>query len=209
MKKVILAAAGALLATASFAQVSVDPEVGMNFSNLRTKLGDADATTNDARVGLKAGVGFNINLNKGFYLKPGVYYTQMGDTKEVLNVESTNTLHYLQIPVNLGYQYQFNGGKAGAVFAEAGPYIGYALGGQTKIESSLGEVKTDYNFGTEVNETNPLDWGFNFGLGYETPWNVYIKGQYGLGLGNLSNVDDVKVNNRAWGVSVGYKINLN
>lgn len=209
MKKIILAISSTLLVSASFAQVSIDPEVGMNFSTLRTKVGDAAAKSNDAKLGLRAGVGFNINLDNGFYLKPGVYYTQTGDQFEILGVETKSTLHYLQVPVNLGYEYKINDGKAGAILAEAGPYIGFALGGQTKIESALGEVKTDKNFGTAVGETNPLDWGFNFGLGYVSPWNVYIKGSYGLGLGNLSNSDNVTINNRVWNVALGYKINLN
>lgn len=209
MKKIILAVASTLLVSASFAQVSIDPEVGMNFSTLSTKVGNAKARTNEAAIGLKAGVGVAFDLNKNFYLKPGIYYTQTGETNEMFDIDRKTTLHYLQIPVNLGYQLKLNNGKAGSFIAEAGPYIGLGLAGYTVVETALGDLKTENDFGDDRDEMNPLDWGFNFGLNYVSPWNVYVKGQYGLGLGNLSNANNVTTNNRIWNVAVGYKINLN
>lgn len=206
MKKVSILLASVMMSTVGFSQISIDPEVGINFSNIRTKVGDNDATSGDAAIGFKVGAGVNIDLYKGLYLRPGVYYNMFGDKLEVAGVTTTTTLHYLQIPVNLGYRYTFSP-KAGGVFAEVGPYIGYALSGKNKIEGLPGgEVKNDINFGDDATELNPLDFGINFGIGYESPWGVYIKGGYGLGLGNMANVDDIKINNNVWNVSLGYRI---
>lgn len=208
MKKVSILVAGLLASTVGFSQITVDPEVGVNFSNIKTKIGDNDATTTDAKVGFSTGAGVNIGLYKGLYLRPGVYYNMMGGKTELGNLETTATLHYLQVPVNLGYRYTISE-KVGGFFAEAGPYVGLALSGNTKIDHPItGEIKNDIEFGSENNETNAFDWGFKFGLGYETPWGIYVKGNYGLGLGNMSNNDNVTITNNNWNVSLGYRINL-
>lgn len=208
MKKLVLALVGVVAVQSSFAQFSIDPEVGMNISKVRSKAGDADAVSGDGAVGFSVGAGLHLPLTKGLYLKPGLYYHMLGDKTELANVTSTTSMHYLRIPVNLGYNFRISE-KAGAIFAEAGPYVGYALSGKTKVEGlPTGEVERDIEFGGEVTETNPLDWGFNFALGYETPWGVYVKGGYGLGLGNLSNIDDLKTTINHWNIGIGYRISL-
>jgi opacity protein-like surface antigen len=209
MKKLSILLAGlTIVSTVGFSQISIDPEVGLNISNVRTKIGDNDATTNDASIGFRAGAGIHLNLYKGLYLRPGIYYSMAGDKSELAGTTTNTTLHYLQIPVNLGYKYTISE-KAGGIFAEAGPYIGYALSGTNKVDiTGLGETKKDINFGDGIAEVNPLDWGFNFGLGYETPWGIYAKAGYGLGLGNMSNVDKVTVTNNLWNISLGYRIKI-
>lgn len=209
MKKVSMLFTGLLFAgVTSFAQMSIDPEVGMNFNNIRTKIDGADAVTDDAKVGFSAGAGLKINLADGFYVKPGLNYSLLSSQSEILSITTKSTYHYLQLPVNLGYELALNQGNAGHVFAEAGPYLGYALSGKHKVDSPLGSVEKDIEFGKENNETKPFDWGFKFGIGYETPWNIFVKGGYTLGLGNLSNVDNLKINQRNWNVSIGYRIAL-
>lgn len=207
MKKIVLLAATAAIAQTGFSQISIDPEVGVNFSNIRSKMDGADAVTSDARTGFSAGVGVNFGLGGDFYLRPGVYYQGLGGKSDVLGIETTTSLHYLRIPVNVGYNFNISK-SAGSVFAEVGPYVGYAIGGQTEGEALGVKVKTDVDFGTDGGETNPLDFGVNFGLGYESPWGVYIKGGYGLGLGNMSNSDNFTNTNNHFNISLGYRIKL-
>jgi hypothetical protein len=158
-------------------------------------------------LGIRAGAGVTIGLYKGLYLKPGVYYNMLGGSTENLATKTTTTLNYLEIPVNIGYQYSLSP-KAGKVFAEVGPYVGYAFSGSNKIDIAGVETKSDIDFGDKISEMKPLDYGFKLGIGYETPWGVYVKGNYGMGLGNMSNVDDVTITNNTWNVSVGYRIQL-
>ncbi|MBX9449133.1 MAG: PorT family protein [Taibaiella sp.] len=208
MKKLVLVLASAAIAHTGFSQITIDPEAGANFSTIRTKIGDNDATTSDNATGFNVGVGVNMDLGSGLYVKPGLNYQLLGGKTEVAGVTTTTSMHYLQVPVNLGYRYHFSP-DAGSIFVEAGPYIGYALSGKNKIEGlPTGDIENDITFGSEDAETNPFDWGFNFNLGYETPWGVYVKGGYGLGLGNLSNVADVTNNINRWNVGVGYRIKL-
>jgi len=212
MKKITFAIATLFISTAAMAQqITIDPEVGLNFGKIRTKISDNSSESDDNKTGLRIGAGVNIGLSQGFYVKPGLYYGNKGSqtSSNTLGDYKTN-LHYLELPVNLGYQYKINGGKAGGIFAEAGPYIAYAISGKYKGDNIpvIGSTETDIEFGSGTTETNAFDWGFNFGGGYESPWGVYLKAQYGLGLGNLSNVDDVKSNNRGWGLSLGYRFSL-
>lgn len=207
MKKIVLLAATAAIAQTGFSQISIDPEVGVNFSNTRLKMDGADALTGDARTGFSGGVGVNFGLGGDFYLRPGIYYQGMGSTSELLGIETTTSLHYLRIPVNVGYNFNISK-SAGSIFAEVGPYVGYAIAGQSKSELLGVETKSDIDFGSDNDQMNPLDFGVNFGLGYESPWGVYIKGGYGLGLGNMSNVDNVSYTNNHFNVSLGYRIKL-
>ena len=207
MKKLSILAALLLGTSAGFSQISVDPEVGLNFSNLRNQSGDNDAQTLDSKIGLRAGIGVNFNITESLYVRPGVYYNMQGAKDETIGIESKITMHYLEVPVNLGYRFTISE-NAGNIFAEAGPYIALALAGNVQADVLGVEVKDEIDFGTDTGETDPLDWGFKFALGYETPWGVYLKGGYGLGLGNLSNLDNSTTNNRTWNVALGYRIAL-
>ncbi|MBL7707042.1 MAG: PorT family protein [Taibaiella sp.] len=205
MKKIVLLAATAAIAQTGFSQISIDPEVGVNFSNTRSKVEGMDAVTGDVKTGFSGGVGVNFGLSGDFYLRPGVYYQSLGDKDDAAN--SVRSLHYLRIPVNVGYNYTISK-SAGSIFAEVGPYIGYAIAGQDKVDILGVEVKDDIKFGDKVPELKPLDYGVNFGLGYESPWGVYIKGGYGLGLASMSNIEDISYTNNHFNISLGYRIKL-
>lgn len=219
MKKVTMLLSGLVLTgMTTFAQMSVEPEIGMNISNLSTKISDNDAEMHNAKIGLNAGVGLKFNITEGFYVKPGVYYSQQGAEVELLDFgsiaqsKSTFTTHYLQIPVSLGFQGGLNGGQSGYIFGEVSPYVGFGLSGIMEVETKVGGIvgtdKSDMDWGKEDNEYNPLDVGMKFAVGYETPWGIYLKGGYTLGLGNMSNIDDYRMNNRGWNISLGYSISL-
>ncbi len=209
MKKAVLILAAAAVTGTGFSQVSIDPEAGLNIAHLRTKLGNNDATNSDSKIGFSIGAGVTLPVYKGLYVKPGIYYHMLGGTSEgILGVTSETTMHYLRVPVNLGYSLRLSD-KAGAIFAEAGPYIGMGLAGKTKVTGgSSVSIEKDINFGSKVDEINAFDWGFNFGLGYETPWGIYVKGGYGLGLGNMSNMNNTTLTHNNWNIGVGYRINI-
>src|SRR5690606_13787730 len=140
-----------------------------------------------------------IGLYKGLYIKPGLYYYVQGGENEALGIHTNTTMHYLRVPVNLGYSYTLSD-KAGSISVDACTYVGYALADETKTETIAGDIETDIEFGDKLTEKKAFDWGFNFNIGYETPWGIYAKGGYGLGLGNSSNVDDITVTNNNWNI---------
>src|SRR5688572_14307392 len=66
----------------SYAQVSVRPEIGINFSNATLKLRDTSKNlhkigTND-KTGGTAGIQVKITILKNFYLQPGIIYSNLG-----------------------------------------------------------------------------------------------------------------------------------
>lgn len=213
MKKTVLIIGLVMMTQAGYSQVTVDPEIGINFAHQRSEIGSSNAVNSDAAVNFKAGIGVHIPLlvspgMSSIYLKPGVSYQQQGGEVKAGALKTKTNLHYLKMPVNLGFHLKV-GDYAGAVFAEAGPYAGLALDGNTKTTGGpAGEIKNDISFGSKTSETNRFDWGFNFDIGYETPFGIYVKGGYDLGLGNLSNVSNETINNRNWNIGLGYRFKL-
>lgn len=207
MKKTILVASMSLFAFGAKAQVSFAPEVGLNLFNQTQKLGSAELSP-DSKVGFKAGGVVNIPVVAGFYVQPGVFYSTKGFkySSDLLGIktESSTNLGYIEVPVNA--LYRFDLGNAGGIFVSAGPYAAFAVNGKTKTTVASIETKTDVEFGSDAGETKRFDYGLNAGLGYETPWGVYVRAQYGLGLANLSNVDNGTVKNKGFQFSLGFTL---
>lgn len=199
MKRIILAAVVIAVTTigANAQFRSINPEVGLNFAHVAGK--DTKSMT-----GIKAGASATIDLgSKGFYIEPGLFYTQKGTKVKSGNViASKANFNYLELPVNIGYRYDM--GRSGSVFAFAGPYAAMALSGH--ITDYTGPVGTDGNLKPGDNFLR-MDYGANFGLGYVSPWGVYIRGQYSMGIGGSPHASTGGAN-RVLSVSLGYTINL-
>ncbi|WP_118976117.1 porin family protein [Taibaiella koreensis] len=211
MKKGIILAAMAVAATQfAHAQLSINPEAGINIANMSQKVA-GNKITNDSRIGFKVGAMVDIGVVKGFYIQPGVLYSVKGfqNSETVLGttIKSKTSLNYLEVPLNFAYRYDFD--KAGAVFAAVGPYIGIGLNGKDKVEGGPLAGETDIKFGGDADQLKKIDYGANFSVGYISPIGIYVRAQYGMGLANLSNVDNVKIKNKVWGFSLGYTFQLN
>jgi hypothetical protein len=98
MKKWFLVAATSLFASAAMAQVSIDPEIGLNINSIKSTTNNT-TTTSDAVTAFRAGIGIQFDIAKGFYIKPGVYFSQKGGSSSFLGIQSTTALNYLEIPV--------------------------------------------------------------------------------------------------------------
>lgn len=205
MKKTILVASMSLFAFGAKAQVSFAPEVGLNLFSQTQKLGSLEGSP-DSKVGFKAGGVVNIPVVAGFYVQPGIFYSTKGFKYNdgILGSESSTNLGYIEVPVNA--LYRFDLGNAGGIFVSAGPYAAFAVNGKTKTTLLGVETKTDVEFGSDATETKRFDYGLNAGVGYETPWGVYVRAQYGLGLANLSNIDDGTVKNKGFQFSLGFTL---
>ncbi len=209
MKKSILVAITAIgFTTAANAQFSINPEAGINLANVSA----STATNSKMNMGFKVGAMANYTIYRGFYIEPGVMYSVKGYKQEasLLGITSTakTSLNYLEVPINLGYQ--FDMGDAGGVFVSAGPYLGFGLSG--KVKGSVAGISgdADIKFGSKADELKKLDVGLNFSAGYVSPIGIYVRAQYGLGLTNLSNVNGMSYKNGpVLGFSLGYVFQLN
>jgi hypothetical protein len=210
MKKIILIAATAIAAQTAGAQISISPEAGINIANVTNKISDTKLSSKSI-TGFRVGANVDIPIGAGFSVQPGLFYSMKGTkyTGSFLTISGENkiSMQYLEVPVNVVYRYDF--GNAGGIFASVGPYAGYAIGGKAKVEiTGLASTEEDIKFGSDAGEFKPFDYGINFGLGYISPFGLYVRGQYGLGLANLSNADNVTWKNKVISVSLGYAFTI-
>lgn len=184
--------------------------------NLPTIAVSGDGVDDDFKDALKSSVSFYVgatadfSISPIFSIQPGLTLSgkgyKMSDEFEGASVEATSNVMYLEIPVNAVARFAAGSGN---VFVGAGPYYGFALSGKTKWEASFdGETESeeeDIEFGNgEDDDIKRGDFGVNLLAGYELSNGFNIHLGYGLGLGNLSNETDVKMNNRVFSVGVGF-----
>ena len=82
---------------------------------------------------------------------------------------------------------------------EAGPQIGFLMSAKVKADGESADIKELYE---------SIDFGLNFGAGYDVSENINIGLRYSLGLSNILKVeegDDSKLNNSNIAIAVGYK----
>ena len=221
MKKLILTIAIGITVAQTQAQISIAPEVGVNLSNasVTTNVLGSNSLDTKMKLGIKAGAVVDIPIVGGLFVQPGAFFSMKGykssSTFTVLNIttesKGTFSLNYVEIPLNLGYRYTI--GDAGSVFVTAGPYLGYAFSGKSKVKNTVNgntvtDTETDVEFGSETNEMKPLDFGLNFSAGYQLSMGLYVRAQYGLGLSDLSNTSLASHKNRVLAFSVGYAFPL-
>lgn len=157
----------------------------------------------DSRGGFHIGGFAEIKMSEQFFLQPELLFSQQG-TKgtflelagaQLYEVENTIRYDYLNIPVMLKFYFL----KDFSLLA--GPQIGYLVSAKEKIKVKSISLQTDVK-----NELKELDFGFNFGMGYNFTKSVFAEATYNLGLtylGKESEMQDIR--NRVVQVSLGYK----
>ena len=69
-------------ATASAQEITYGPEAGVNLSNV-----SGDMPNTDMKLGIKAGAVVNIPAGGGFYLQPGLFFSQKGYQSAILGID--------------------------------------------------------------------------------------------------------------------------
>jgi hypothetical protein len=208
-----------LASTLSYGQ-GLNIKAGLNLSSIATKVGgeksDEDVEFKKLLPGINAGITYVIDIKKGLYIEPGLLYSLKGykySNKEGGDyVKNLARVHYIEIPVNFGYKYNFDKKDMG-IFAYLGPYFGMAIGGKYvgkyKIDGEKDKESEKVEFGKDA--TSRIDAGLNIGVGFEVK-KISFGIQYGIGLANLVGKDvrgsgdyKIKQNNRVLGINIGYR----
>ena len=204
MKKIILTAAAVFaLSFANAQDVKFGAKAGLNLSNIG---GDLENTS--SKVGFQVGGFAEIKVSDKFAIQPELLYSAQGAKSEYSEVDSdlvtissklTQKLAYLNIPVMAKYF------VTEGFSLEAGPQFGFLMSANAETEvSALGESASVSADNKDYFES--IDFGLNFGAGYDVSENINLGVRYSLGLSNIAkDSGDSKVNNSNIAVAVGYK----
>ncbi|MBO7067067.1 MAG: porin family protein [Bacteroidaceae bacterium] len=153
----ILALATLTMNAQDFKKFRFGPTAGMTVSKV-TDLGAKFG------VGFQAGVRADYNFNDNFYLGSAFMLAQKGMKDQAVG--------YLEIPINVGYRYNFNDNFS--MFGEAGPYVGIGLYGKNSYFDAAKRFDMGIGFalGTEISKFQ-IRAGYEYGLTYVFPGGAH------------------------------------
>src|SRR5690606_36562505 len=210
MKKVLLSLGAAILFVAGAqAQTGFGLKAGVNLG----KFSDVSDNYKDYQ---KNNVSFYLTgfadllVAPQFSIQPGVSLQGKGNKFKAegdnLDGSWTTNLMSIEVPVNAVY---YIPAGTGNVFLGAGPYVGFNVSGQNKVEGTWGDFagsgEGDIEFGSGDGEMKRVEAGANFMAGYKMSNGFLINAGYGLGLTSLSNVDNDKTANRVLSFGIGFQ----
>jgi opacity protein-like surface antigen len=186
MKKVILTAAAVFAFGFANAQ---DVKFGVKGGlNVATLTGDIDDVS--SKVGFHIGGFAEIKVSDKFAVQPELLFSTQGAKSDG---DGKLNLSYINIPVMAKFY------VADAFSLEAGPQIGFL----TTAKADGGSVEVDIK-----DEMKSVDFGLNFGAGYDFTENLSAGLRYNLGLSNTFKTEageDFKAKNSVFSLSLGYK----
>lgn len=187
MKKLLVSLAVALIctATASAQMFNLRVEAGPAFSFSSLTTHGVNILSGGTKIGYHVGAFADISLSKGLYASTGLSFEMKGsrdhsylDGKTLkVNKEALNeiTMHYLQIPVNVGYRLSLTPSIRFAV--QTGLYFAVALGGTQKTKSKITGAVKSFNIFKEG--VFGLDKANRFDVGWGASAMLYLSNIYG------------------------------
>jgi hypothetical protein len=208
------------------AQINIGVRAGFNLAKMNTS--NSLLTVSDNMIpSFQIGPYVGMNLTKKLGLESAIYISGKGVNSTfsqnfivaTISGSIKTTPYYLELPVNAIYNFKF---KKMQFHVFAGPYLGYAFGGNIATDVKLTGLPIGINldslgftnetrsieFGADsTSDMKPFDMGFNFGIGTEINKFVF-RIQYGLGMINIAS-DNPTINaikNRVLNFSVAYRL---
>lgn len=188
MKKVILSAIAVLAFGFANAQdVKFGVKGGLNIASISPNEGGS------SKIGFNLGGFADIKISDKFHVQPELLYSGQGEKNEFSGVTVNSNLNYINIPVMAKFF------VAEGFNIQAGPQLGFLLSADVSGNGQSVSIKDQFK---------TVDFGVNFGLGYDIGENMMVDLRYNLGLGGLakdlpSGAKDS--NNRVIALSFGYK----
>ena len=168
-------------------------KAGIGLSSL---VGD-DADGCDSKFAYKIGATYDFNISDNFAIVPGAELVCKGWSED--GIDGDINTYSLQIPVLATYK--FNVSENVKLVVKAGPYLSYGLFG-----SDIDVY--DYYYGSYSFNVYDDDFCERLDAGIVAGVSANL-GQFTVGLefsrGLMKAVEDMKVYNQAYGVTVGYK----
>lgn len=180
------------MAVATFGFMSAQEE-GIRFGakaglNIASITGD-DTDDLDSRTSLHIGAVAEIPISEKFAFQPELLYSAQGAKQDIGGDDLVLALDYLNLPLMAKYY------VAEGFSLQAGPQVGFLLSSKVKLDGDS----------VDAEGVNDIDFGLNFGLGYQLDMGLFFDGRYNLGLSNINDEGDSDNQNGVIQFSVGYK----
>ena len=197
MKKNIFAAVAVLaFGFANAQEVKFGAKVALNVASVT-----GDVEDPSSYIGFQIGGFAEFKLSEKFAIQPELMYSaqggkESGEIEDGFDADFTHKLGYINIPIMAKYY------VAKSFSLEVGPQIGFLTSAKGKIEAEGESVEVDMK-----DFYNSVDFGVNFGAGYDFTEKLSAGLRYNLGLSNIADFEgeDFTVKNGVFSVSVGYK----
>ncbi|WP_296149379.1 porin family protein [uncultured Flavobacterium sp.] len=210
MKKIILTVSAIFaMGVLNAQEIKYGVKAGLNLSTLTGDI--TDFTDVKSKAGFHVGGFVEFKFTDKFAIQPELLYSTQGAKSEFFDSddvtfqseEDNYKLDYLNLPIMAKYY------VAPGFSIEAGPQIGFLLSAKNKYDytsSFFGEDLSDSGEEDVKDSFKSIDFGVNFGAGYEFTQNIFVQARYNLGLSNIADFDnDFEIKNSVVQVSFGYK----
>ena len=146
-------------------------------------------------LGYSAGITWQWNLPLGFAIQPDLLYHVKASQLSEIN-QQTFGLGYVELPVNIQWGLRF-AQKNVRVFAQASPFIGYAVTQTGDIDpirtgNGLVDGMLESSGVDKWTNINRFSYGAGIGVGVQL-WILQVTAQYTWNLGKLSNVKNTSI----------------
>jgi hypothetical protein len=207
MKKLLILAVAALIGGTAAAQQKWGLKAGVNFPKYSFGEDDADNAETDKTTNFHVTGYLDAPLSTNFSIQPGISLQGKGGKYRInANSELEQNTMWIEVPVNLVGKIPVGG--ATHIFLGAGPYAGFAIAGQNKLEVGNTETETDMDFGNDAgDDLKGIDFGLNALGGIQMSSGLNIGAGYGFGLTDLrpsGSGGNGQQTNRVLSFSVGF-----
>ena len=201
MKKIILSVAAVFaFGFANAQETKFGVKGGLNLANF-----SGDVEDNSSKIGFNVGGFVEIKVSDKFAIQPELLFSTQGakfeESGSGFSYESKYNLSYLNIPVMAKYY------AADKFSLEFGPQIGFLTSAKDDYTATESGVTVSGN--EDIKDIfESVDFGVNFGAGYDFTENLSVGLRYNLGLSNIAKTeagDDTKISNNVFSLSLGYK----
>lgn len=196
----ILAVFGLLIFNVAHSQLGL--RLGANLAKFNVN----NDIEQNSKFGLSGGVYLRVNLAGRLFLQPEFNLTQHGSKEDLNDGDySAVTINYMQIPILL--KYVFGDVEGTSFFVQGGPYFSKGVG-KIKLKDCInGDCNTDkINFDDVNFNLKKGDVGLMLGAGVNVTNKIFADIRVGLGISNISEIDDYDIRNTAINFGVGYTL---
>lgn len=164
-------------------------KAGVNVSDLNVENMDAVSA-----LGYQAGISWQFDLPLGFAIQPDILYHVKATKFD--QIESQLGFGYVEVPVNIQWGLRFADRKV-RIFAQASPFVGYAVTQTGETESILGGEYADIlgKVGVDTGDfdkwanVNRFSYGAGLGAGVQFGF-LQLTAQYNWNFGNSLKGED-------------------